>query len=725
MPKVSERPKKLQPYVAHGIDLTEGGKDATGNCPFCSREGKFNVVTETGQFRCVVCEESGNAFTFLNKIHELGQQTTGFADHERLATERKILYWQTLKVWGVVKSPITGRWLVPGYNVDAKLVQLYIYTKTAKGQNLLLATSGLSHGLFGMNLWNEKAPEVILCEGPWDGMALWEVLSRCSMDDKLRVSSKPDLVNVIATPGTGVFNPKWTGLGKNRVVSVCFDNDHPKVHAVTKRKIPPAGLTGMKKLAKLFSGSDTPSEELYYLKWGVEGYNLDLPHGYDVRDALQTGRLRGLAGRIEASDALIGNLVPVPKEWLDEAPRASQSRGLGVTPCEKYTDLQNAWRAALKWTPGLDYALSVMLASITSTECVGDQLWIKVIGPAACGKSTLCEALSTARDYVYPKDTFTGLSSGYQTDQSGKENLSLVNQIRDKTLIINDGDTMINLPNLSQVLSQLRTFYGRNLRTSFKNKMSANHEGFNATIILSGTNSLRVIDQSELGERFLDCVIMDSIDSDLEDEILRRVINRADHSLNLRSDGRPEARQEPEMTRAMQLTGGYVTYLRENAFELLAETTFSDRAKRRCGRLAKFTALMRARPSQQQEESNEREVAFRLGSQLTRAAKCLAVVLNKREVESTLVMSRVRQVALDTSRGRTLELVRHLYNEEEGANSLATLTNQPFKEVQKLLRFLRQIEALRNFRTKNKGVCWKLSDLMRNLYEEVVVDDES
>jgi hypothetical protein len=316
----------------------------------------------------------------------------------------------------------------------------------------------------------------------------------------------------------------------------------------------------------------------------------------------------------------------------------------------------------------------------------------------------------------------TGLSSGYQLDDKGSENLSLVERLHNKTLIINDGDTMINLPNLPQVLSQLRTFYGRNLRTSYKNKMSTDHEGINTTIILSGTNSLRVIDQSELGERFLDCVIMESIDSDLEDEIVKRIINRTERNIHLESDGKPGTRQEPEMTRAMQLTGGYLTYLRENTFELLSQIQFPERAKHECGRLAKFTAMMRARPSQKQEEGDEREAAFRLASQLSRAALCSTIVFNKQEVDR-FVMGRVRRLALDTSRGRTLELVRHLYNEEEGANSLATLTNQPMKEVQKLLRFLRQIEALKNYRTKNRGICWKLSNLMKSLYEEVVIDN--
>ncbi len=339
---------------------------------------------------------------------------------------------------------------------------------------------------------------------------------------------------------------------------------------------------------------------------------------------------RGLPRRLAALESLLGMLVPVPPTWLSgphTASSASSSSGGGDMPllkCSNYRQLTQVWRKALKWTDGLDHALAVMLASIASTRAMGDQLWIKVLGPASSGKSTLCEALSVNKEYVLAKDTFKGLSSGYQTDDEGKENLSLITRIKDKTLIINDGDTLLQLPNLSEIISQLRAFYGRNLRTSYKNKMSVDHEGYNTTVILCGTSSLRKLDQSELGERFLDVVVMEKIDDELEDEVLWRVVNRADRNMSVEVDGKPETHYEPDLAKAMQLTGGYVGWLRENASDGLAAIETPEWVLRRCVKLGKFVAYMRARPSTKQDENAEREFGARLVSQHVRLAKCLA-----------------------------------------------------------------------------------------------------
>ncbi len=369
-----------------------------------------------------------------------------------------------------------------------------------------------------------------------------------------------------------------------------------------------------------------------------------------------------------------------------------------------------------------------MLASVASTKLIGDQLWIKVIGPAACGKSTLCEAITVSRRYVVAKSTLRGFHSGYKSERGeSNEDNSLVIDLYDKTLITKDGDTLLQSPNLSQILSEARDIYDKVSRTHYRNKMSKDYAGINMTWILCGTSSLRSIDSSELGERFLDCVIMERIDDGLEDEILLRVINRADRNMLLEANGTPESQQEPELTEAMQLTGGYVDYLRDNAGTQMQNIENPTRSKLRCSRLAKFVARMRARPSTRQEETAERELAPRLGSQLVRLAKCLAFVLNREEVD-VVVMQRVTRVALDTARGQTLEIAHCLHKlGEQGAEAhgVGLAINRTDDQSRRLLRFLRQIEVVENF-VPNLGrgirgkVRWRLTDYMRDLYEDVI-----
>lgn len=415
-----------------------------------------------------------------------------------------------------------------------------------------------------------------------------------------------------------------------------------------------------------------------------------------------------------------------------EQEKQKSEKDLEIKPCKSWAVLVNSWRKALTWTDGLDRALSVMLASVTSTKSVGDQLWVKVIGPPACGKSTLCEALSVNKKYVKAVSTLRGFHSGYRSgDEKDKDN-SLIPLIMDKSLVIKDGDTLLQLPNRDQVLSEARDLYDSVSRAHYRSGIDRSYEGVRFTIILCGTNSLRLLDISELGERFLDCVIMEMIDEELEDEILMRVANQADYHMAYESDGKVETQYPPELIKAHQLTGGYVSYLRMNAQRLLTAIDMNENAKRRCMALAKFVAFMRARPSVKQQESEGRELATRLTKQMVRLAKCLAVVLNRDQVDDE-VMRRTALVAMDTARGRTLEIVKALSTfGVAGAEprQISSVTRQLEDKERYLLRFLRSLGAIETFTVRlpsgvHTRTKWRLTERMQQLYTEVSSDAEA
>lgn len=749
MPKIpnkvrDETPENLRPYLFHGVDLQwkNGDKNAAADCPFCGREGKFNVEIATSKWRCVVCDtggekagksgfKGGNATVFIRKLHETSkcQSTLELIQHRRLLLE------STLKSWGLVRSAITDEWLVPGYGIDSKLNQLYRYVQL-NNRWLLLPTPTLGHQLHYVAPWNSRAEQVCLMEGPWDGMVLYELLARVKADDSGNLSliengDKPlsTTINVVAVPGCAVFNEKWSELFGDKIVNLMYDNDHPRKHPTTGVEIPPAGLEGMKRVAGMLLESKKPPKQINYLKWGNdgEGYNLDLPSGYDVRDAVAPSG-SPLESRITLLDGLLDKMVELPETWLKHDGSTLKTSGgkgidpMALLPCEKYTLLIQSWRKAMRWTDGLDCALSVMLACIISTKSIGDQLWAKIISPASSGKSVLCEAISANSEYVLAKSTFRGFHSGY--GEEGEDH-SLISKVGGKTLVTKDGDTLMKSPNVEQILSEARDIYDTVSRTSYRNKKSKDYQGVRMTWILCGTSSLRSLDASELGERFLDCVIMDGIDEDLEDEILERVAHRAARHVSIEADGKLETQQDSDMTQAMQLTGGYVQYLRRNAQNILSTIEISDQHLRLCTRFGKFVAFMRARPSTTQDEEAEREFAARLVSQHTRLAKCLAAVLNRSSVDAE-VIRRTRKVALDTSRGQTLEIVNYIYsNVECEVIGIAKATHKTEEKTRTLLRFLREIgvvyleekEVIKGIKKKPK---WKLTDRMRKLYSEVM-----
>jgi ribosomal protein L37AE/L43A len=734
MPKVeNDVPERLKPYIFHGVNLTWTDKVATGDCPWCGREGKFSADVETGMWKCFVCGEGsdkggGNVYTFLQLLWKMADKDT--TDYSELAADRKLLP-DTLVQWELVVSPLTGDWLIPGYNAKRKLCQLYRRV-VGEQRSLLMPTSGLSHQLFGVPLLNNDNSTIYVCEGLWDGMALWEAMGQCkySGDEGLSATSNPSYSllsesSVLAAPSCSAFSESWLPLFKDKTVVLMYDNDHPRTNPKTGKVIAPAGWAGMRRAAGILAGT---AKEIRILRWGgSESYSPNLAPGYDLRDALTTGP-DSLPDRLAQ---LLATLGPLPDEWrIKPKPRHAahpKSEGMECTPCKSYKKLTTAWRKALLWNDGLDRALACMLASIASTQMLGDQLWLKVLGPAACGKSTLCEAISVNKDYVLAKSTIRGFHSGFKEQGGGKEeDNSLLSLLPGKTLVTKDGDTLLQSPNLPQILSEGRDVYDGVSRTHYRNTMSKDYDGLRITWILCGTSSLRQIDSSELGERFLDCVIMEGIDDDMEDEILERVVHRAARDVALESDGEASKHYPPEMASAMQLTGGYVTWLRENAVEKLAVIDYPSTVRRQLTRFGKFAAHMRARPSLRQEEVAEREFATRLVSQLTRLAGCLALVLNKSSVDGE-VMRRVRQVVMDTSRGRTLSITTYLYqaDKEIGLESktLSVLVGQTEDKIRSLLRFLRAIHVVElHYPINEKGVKgrmhWRLTNRMHRLYTD-------
>lgn len=739
----------VDPYRRHGVKLEhqEGDDQAVGDCPFCGREGKFSVEASTGKWRCWVCDAGagkdrakpgGNLLGFVRELFIRSDEATKSCSE--LAAERG-LEEETLIFWHVCRSIIDGRWMVPGWGPDGRLCQLYRWGRSKEGKSMLFATPGLHAGLFGAGDLDPNKPDLWLCEGPWDAMALWSTLRKVKrVGDKLYPTANPSgsllsEVNVLAVPGCNSFQESWLPLFAGKRVILAFDNDHPRPHPTTGKTMAPAALEGMKRACRLFSGAEDKPESVHFLRWGDEHeWSPLLPAGYDVRDLARDLAGSG-EGPVGTASKLLELVKPVPDDWLPGRTGAAAKAGkvdLDCLPCSDWATLRNSWLKALKWTEGLDRALSVMLASITSTRSVGDQLWCKIIGPAACGKSTLCEALSVNKQHVTAKSTIRGFHSGFQVDREGKEDCSLLATLKNKTLVTKDGDTLLQSPNLGQILSEARDIYDRVSRTHYRNKMGRDYEGINMTWLLCGTSSLRSMDSSELGERFLDCVIVEEIDEDLEDEIAMRVAYRAEREMAFVSDGKPESRDGPEMVQAKRLTGGYVGWLRENAQNLLEAVESSDEALRRCASLGKFVAYVRARFSLRQAEKAEREMSFRLVSQMVRLAKCLAVVLNRPSLDEE-VMRRVTRVALDTARGRTLQIIRHLHKAGEAGletSTIAVLTNESEDEERKYLRFLGKIKAIERFRpAKVKGKPaskprWKLTKRMKGLYDEVVVKHE-
>lgn len=436
---------------------------------------------------------------------------------------------------------------------------------------------------------------------------------------------------------------------------------------------------------------------------------------------------RPLVARLQALGNLLRLMAPVPKTWLvgptgglyshtTQVGGVEQSEpGLAIRTCESYSELVSAWRKAMKWSKGLDDALAVMLASSMSTQFIGEQLWFKVIGPPSCGKTSLMEGLATARKWYLSKDSIRGFHSGWKAED-GKD-VSIAEMVRGKTLGTKDGDTLLKAPNLKQILAEGRALYDRVSRTNYRNDVNREYLGHRMTWHLAGTSALREIDDSELGARFLDIVVMDKIEDDFEDEVGWRAANQEARNMLHLSDGKPESQHPEELTLAMSLSGGYLDFLRTNALEIAKTIQISDKVLDRCNKFGKFTAFMRARQSLRNEDEACREFSARLVKQLTRLTISLAATLGKPTADDE-VMARTHAVMMHTSRGSTLYMVQVLSRMPQGVEirGLAALMHTSDERLRTQLKFLRKIGVVE---TDVNGKRWRVTPRLTKLYNEV------
>lgn len=724
-------PQAFGLYQFYGVEVEYSGrKESPGVCPFCSSSDAFSV-SESGAYRCLraSCGAAGGPTTFLESFYQHCLDATQPRDYRTLMEDRALEFVDTPLHWGLVLNPLTGHWLIPGYEFDGKLrlVSLYQYVRVKQRRSLMLP-AGARHTLLGLPLYDPAKEDVYLLEGPWDALRFWEVMSRHKFNADAKPvptghlkSSLAAGVNILATPGCLVLNEDWLPLFRGKSVALMYDNDHPKRNPTTGALSVPGGYAGMKFATRRLAAATC---EIGYVEWGPDGYDPTLPDGYDVRDLLRPDAETLLPN----FTALFDKITPVPSDWLDLKAAVARET-IPCLSCDSYEQLVVSWRKALKWSPGLDHALAVMLATVASTKCLGDQLWIKVVGPPASGKTTLAEALTVARDYVIAKSTLRGFHSGYRLDpRNESEDNSLIPQISGKTLITKDGDTLLQAPNLAQILAEARDLYDCVSRTHYRNRTSREYENVRMTWILCGTESLRSLDDSELGQRFLDCVVMEPSwlltqeGLSLEDEILWRQVNKSVDQVAVESDGKPVSFHSPSIVECYGMTGGYVNYLRKNAATGIAAVNFTEGAKRQCMHLGKFIAYMRARPSKRQIEHAERELAARLVAQLARLTRCLGFVLNRNSIAANdIVMERVRRVALDTSRGLVLDIVKVLHRAGMAGSEFKGINvhvNCGDTELRAMLNFLKAIGVTKRVITTGRSA-WALTDGLKLLYETV------
>lgn len=754
-PLASESKDYTRLFEVHGTDLRGTGTvdEAVGDCPSCDRP-KFYVNVGTGQYSCKSCQVSGNALTYLKMIHEASslRQTEAMP----LARNRSLLSYKTLETWGVVHGAFTDEILVPGYNPAGVLSNLYRYVHDKKkDKHILYSSPGMYQQLFGVHLYDPKKPILWVAEGPWDAMVLWEILGRSKEVDgiitpRLTGGSMLKDINVIGVPGAGTWNDasssSWSKLCEGKEVVLLYHSDHPRKERGVD--ILGAGMAGLLRVSSTLANHSTPPETIAYVKWGAETqHDTESPSGWDARDAI--GRTNDLEGRVQCLTDLMQKFEECPQEWtVGKSLRATGGvHELTLVECDSWTDLVNQWHKAMTMSEGLVNGLAVMAATVISTLIVGEQLWFKMVSPPSTGKTRLCEAFTTNFKYCHAMSQLTGFHSGVsrsdrdnkvQADTSKsikKPRQSLLGKIRGKTVFVKDSDPLIQNPMLPQIMAEFRDIYDGSSTAEYKNGVTRKETGTYTTFVLSGTETLRLLDDSDAGQRFLDFQIVEKVTDEMEVPIMRNMFKSM-----LRNGGKERTAEAltqdaPEMTLAKQMTGGYVKYLRENASELTDGVKIPDELEDDFIGMAQFVSYLRARPSDmQKEEFVQREMSGRVMLQLGKLARCLAAVMQKDVVDDS-IMQIVRKVAVDTSRGDTQSIVTRMMQPDALKKGIDVETIRestgirPIR-VTEMLSYLSKLGVVRRVNTevtevsqygsfKTNKIFWQVAGSFRVLYAKV------
>lgn len=723
----------LRPYAFHGAHLSPEGSHAVGDCPFCGREGKFSVDISNGLWRCFVCNAGtqaggGNALVFVRLLYQNASTSIlarpdGFL--ARVAEDRKLLSPDTPAAWGVCRAR-DGTWLIPGYGTDGRLDQVY---RRVGGK--LLPTPGLwpegkSHALhMPAGDYDASCQSVYVCEGPWDGMAFWEVAR----------GSQIAPCQVLAVPGCTTWRDEWTAFMRGKCVTLLYDSDHPREYVAGR--VSRAGYDGMARIAKRLSGV---AAQVRYIKWGLEGFDPSKPSGWDVRDHLSNG------GTLVE---LLAKVEDAPREWFSATTpsvngQAHHATSIEALPCSTFADCEEAWKEAMRWRQDMGHALAVLLAVCASTPQSGNQLFLQLIGSAGSGKTTLCDGLLVS-GHCHHLEYLTGFHSGFKMrrkrgriEEDDDKDCSLISRINGKTLVTSEADVLISSSKFQEIMSQQRRIFDGKSGATYKNTdKDTLYQGLRITWVMAGTPAMLDHDQSHLGDRFMRFILADPPETEKR-AIIRSALRSERTAMLDRANGTAGSVVDSKTRRAHALTGGYVDWLRAHIEDEIAKIDIPEYAEEYCADLAELSADMRARPLMEDKRKHiydthdTKEIPTRLARQNIRLASCLAVVLNKSIVD-TEVLRIVRRVALDTATGHSLKIAQWLcspngrgdgltYQESGGlmVNLLEHWTGLRADVLQKYLAFLRKIDVLQMGHHAHMGNTYTLTDRVYELYMRVM-----
>lgn len=625
-------PLEARIFANHGVDFTdERGDELIGTCPFTDKPGKFYVNTKTWLWDSKTAGMSGNVTTFLTNIHE--DYFDAIDDEQRIALARdRKLPRAAFEPWRIGWTGDT--YVIPVRNYKGQVQDLRMYDLK---DHVMKSTAGCKVGLLGAERLKARPTDPIyLCEGEWDAIAMTYLL---------KLNNAPGVA--LAVPGAGTFKQEWVNWFTGRTVHACYDHDTP-------------GLKGEDTMIRRIGNV---AKHLTFTHWPAE-----LPDGFDLRDWVVYGLKK------KTPDLCFDRLRFLFKKQPRAALHADQPKIKGkvikliIKPKGKRPGkaptLDEVHATFNKWLhhANLD-AVNLMLAVVLSQRMIeGHPIWLFLVGAPGGSKTVTMSAIADY-EHVYSTSSLTAHSLISGMHHQGQVDPSLIPRLNDKILAIKDFTSILGLrdQDKEEIFSILRDAYDGKCGKVFGNGVERSYTSKFSIIAAVTPKIYELGDQHQaLGERFLKFMMGDNMTHEGEEDIISRAIENVDADTQLREE-------------LGAVTAAFLAGSRENYETPRLDNTW----QRRIVSLSQFGARLRGSVSRNAYNAEMMvgkpfaEVGSRLGIQLAKLARALALVHGKPEV--TFDEYRVvKKVMLDTISQRNEDFVRLMHEHCTGDQTMTT-----------------------------------------------------
>lgn len=600
---------KLAVFERFGLAFEMKARQAVADCPMCGKEGHFFVDPKTGKYDCKVCMAKGNAYTFMTHHHQTLLKETKVEHYKQLSALRDNLPWQVFRDHQLAYDNVNKEWVIPTSSTGTNITNLRIYDPNS--EHGVISSPGCSVTLYRGDKIAASGP-IFVCEGEWDAMALdWALTKGWKAEGTY---------SVVGVPGALIFKEDWLNLFKGREVYLLYDNDEP----------------GRKGLEKAFTAVSSVTKNVKRLIW-PEG----LPEKYDIRDFI-TERMRD------------------PKKAVNDLMRmvstASIESKIVLPKITKFSKVVENFKQVLHMEQDQIDVLAVMMAVVASTIIPDDPLWVFVEGPPSSGKTELMMAFLGMPEQVYFTSRF--YAQQFVSGFSGGEDCSLVKRILGKCLFIKDYTEMHTMEKAdkNKVEGVLRGGYDGRIDAPFGNTAETKtYEGY-FSIIAGVTQVIHNNTNSSLGERFLKINLL-SAEHDVFQHSMRALSNK-------------DKKVEVQLNREELLRSTVAGFFRYHPFDpnKLPVTT-STQQKMLCA-LAYIGGIVRTHVSYTKDNVLDSrpvvELPARLAAQLTKMARCLCWVFDKKTPTDPMIMKIIYKTAVHTVKSFRMDMLNVLMKHPNG-----------------------------------------------------------